>query len=788
MTLRHERPRRRAAGRLAIALLLSGAAALGQEPSKLRERDLDIKAADGIVVVDGDTDISFLTGGVKVTQGEIEIRAARAMIWTKRKKEGEKPAPGAPRPPFDELYAEGNVLFKQGATEMRAERLYFNAAENKAFVIDLKMRGFHEDFKQAFFVAAREARLRTRGVLQADGVRSTTCPYGVPHYHLEIGSAFLIGREPRDPKGPFDPFPFKGGDVELKEFYPSFGGAPLFFLPSLYLGPWLRDVPLRSFQYGRTSRFGHTLLTEWGATLKTIDAEGKPRKWGDLVGELDWREKRGGAYGIDLEYAWDRYRGYVDTYLLYDQGRDQDVGFEAKFPPLETEYRGRVRAFHRHELADAWRAELESWYFSDRSVQEEFFEREFKEDKEPETAAYLRWLGGGPAGAYLYERHRLNEFQTQNEYLPRADFQLLHQPLASAGPGTLYLSERLDAVHIRRRWDEDLDAPDARTWRLDAATELSLPFDLGVLQVSPFLENRLTIYEEDLEGQSETRLLWTAGGRLATQAHGTFPAFRWDLVGLRGLRHVVELEARYANTVDNTLPPSELFPYEEVDQLDVFEEAAFELRQRFLTKDEHGKPFEFLNATVGVEYYPDSDRDSLSADPNNVVPPFNWIPLASTTAAGEFVRRQWSNFHYDLEFQPRNIFRVRGGGEYNPETRKEEVREVGVGLAPAEGLALSAAQTFYLGVTDAYAFGVTWGLTEKWAVSAAVQYDFKADEYVSQGAVVSRDFHDFLLQVVLERDFGRDEQRFYLAFVPKFGGARLAKQFSQAGHYGAASW
>jgi hypothetical protein len=36
--------------------------------------------------------------------------------------------------------------------------------------------------------------------------------------------------------------------------------------------------------------------------------------------------------------------------------------------------------------------------------------------------------------------------------------------------------------------------------------------------------------------------------------------------------------------------------------------------------------------------------------------------------------------------------------------------------------------------------------------------------------VVSRDFHDFAIEAVFEREFTRDENRFLIALVPKFLG------------------
>ena len=79
-------------------------------------------------------------------------------------------------------------------------------------------------------------------------------------------------------------------------------------------------------------------------------------------------------------------------------------------------------------------------------------------------------------------------------------------------------------------------------------------------------------------------------------------------------------------------------------------------------------------------------------------------------------------------------------------------------------------QTFVKNVTNAYTGGVAWALTEKWAVSALAQYDYSIRDFLKQEFVVSRDFHDFQIEIIWEHDYSRDENRFLVGFVPKFLG------------------
>ena len=759
---------------LAAALLAAGAlVAPGSAEEPAQEGKIVVRAGDAVLWQEEGQEVTFFTGQFSVLRGDFEMSGARAMTWRRA---------GSGRP-FDELYAEGNVVLRQGTQKIQAERLWYDLSAGRAVIVDLRGQAYSQDLRQAFYLRAREARMLMLGRLEATDIQISTCSYGVPHYHIEVGRARLSGRDPRSPQSWIEPFPFRDWRFRVEDVYPEFTGAPVFFFPGIILGPWVKEFPLRSLRVGRSSRFGAFVYSEFGAKIKKKVEDHKPRTWGEVILEADWREKRGGAYGLDLLYDWEKYHGYIDTYFLHDFGRDLDVDFERKFPPLERAERGRVRAFHRTDLSPHWRFELESWYFSDRSLQEEFFEKEFKEDKEPETAAYVRWIDG-PWGAYAYERHRLNDFQTQNEYLPRLDFWMLQVPPVPSLLDNLALTEHLDVVHIRRMFDEEAGMAPQRAWRLDAVTELQCPWDLGPLQVSPFVHQRTSVYEDGPEGEGELRSIWTAGGRVAAQIHATHPGIAWDLVGLRGLRHIAEFEARYADAVDCSLPPAELYPFEEIDRLDEFQEWSFEMRHRFKTRGEDGRPFEFLNLGVEMEYYPDPDRDTRSSRPDNILPPFNWIALAPDTETLDYPRRRVSNVHYEALFQPSDFLRLAAAGEYNSEAHQEEVREAAVGVTPVEGVSASVGHTYVRGLTNAYTFAASWAITEKWRVSGVLQYDFRADEYVSQDLVVARDFHDFVVELVVERDFGRDEHRFYVTFVPKFmGGARKSRTPQQAsGH------
>jgi hypothetical protein len=723
-----------------------------------------IQSADGVTwdAPDGFS-ITYLTGGVVIRRPDLQLKCGQALVWSKK---GEAET-------FQQVYAEGNVELHREGQVLRCEKLYIDQSDPehpRAVIIDMRAETMSRGFQEKFYVRAEEAHQVAKGKLQAHNISLTTCNYGVPHYHMSIEDGTFVGVDEKPPMGKLDLFPYKSWELEGVENYAELMGAPFAFLPSMTLSPSAEQFPLRRIEAGHSSAWGYYGLSLWGLKIPQTDDQGKIRPWADLQLEADYRELRGFGYGINTIYKWTNYDGYLKTYYMDDLGRDPSLGFNSKFGPLLHDERGFAHLYHRQELSEHWRLELESYYVPDRNIREEFFTKEFYEDKDPETAAYLRWEDG-PLGGFLYERYRLNHWDTQTEYLPRVNLSAFQIPVARGALADLYVSQRVDGGLLREVFDNSERLPSEQTWRVDSTTEISLPIDCRYFQVAPFAMERLTYYSNDVAGTDALRSIPALGARVSAQAYQTWPDLGWELVGLRGLRHIIEFEMAYAAAYNHSVQPNELFQMDSVDALTSFEEVEFGLHQRFKTRDESGKPFEFLSVGIEVEYYPNPQRDTTSVLAQDYLPPFNYI-MVNPQSDGTTPARHWSNLHYGMTFQPRKFFQISAEGEYNPSRGVEEIREIGLTVWPWEHASLSLGQTFVRGLTNAYSAAVTTALTEKWTVSAQLQYDVHLDQFLTQRFVVSRDFHDFQLEGVFERNTSTNDRRAYVAFVPKFLGQK----------------
>ncbi len=719
--------------------------------------------------MEGDVRVTVMLGNVEMRQEGLFLRADSVVGWYDEvaanareeaaRRGGQKPPS---EPVFDEFYAEGFVRLVREFEVVEADQMYFDLRNHTGLVLETTIRTIDVKNKLPLAVRARELRQIDRTKFVAEEAQITTCEYGDPHLSVRVGKV-EFQREA------------SGGRASLKNVSGETSGIPFFYLPFY----WTRigqSYPLRSLSYTNSGRLGQTVRSDWGFDIKKYvrdeageivrDAEGKAKekKWGDLLFSADYMSKRGPGAGVDLEYGWENYSGYLNSYYVNDEGPGTHSDLDKRVQDPGSHNRWRLKAFHRQHLAPSWRADFEYSEQSDRFFLEEFFEKEFQEGKAQETYAYLRHTKEN-LGATLFANLRRNEFQNQNEYMPQASFYFLAEPLWNTG---LYYTNFTQLANVRSRYDDQLDLNSERIWRFDTYHELSLPIDLSVVQVAPFAAVRYTGFEEDIDRDGGVdRVLSTGGVRLFTQLHRAYDT-RWELVGLNGLRHIVSVDARYTNNLDTTQEHEELFAFDSVDALDHFEEVSVELRQRFQTR-KNGNPdesFEFLTLGLEAEYYPDERRDVRTRNDQNFLYPMNWIPVAPVSKSGAFQRRNWSNLFFDLAFTPDAPFGVRWDMEFNQYGEGVQIAHTYLDYHPSKAFTITLSHNYVDGVTDAVGLSVKWQATEKWRIQWDEQYDFDRSEFLESRLAVRRDMHDYQVEGFVSLDEGKDDVTFGFLIAP----------------------
>jgi hypothetical protein len=744
------------------------------------------KARDG-------RDLMVLTGNVRIEGPNLQIRADRVLLWR-----------GEGGLEFDELYAEGGVRSSFGRGEqLGADQLFYDRAADRLAAHNLNFRSHDARTGLDSFIRAEAMWEAERGVFRAKNVIVTNCGFAEPHADFFVEEAEIRGVSPREPRGAFEFFPYEAFRVTAAGATPRLEAVPFFYLPGFSYQKGEASF-LRQVRLGRSSRFGPFVETTLGIDIphSAFDAinpfgasapELRDQKWGEALLELDYRVERGFGGGLDFNWESKHYGGFLDTYYLYDHGANPDVGFDRRF--TADGGRGRVRFFNRWELDPHWRLETEASWLSDRDLLEEFFEQEFKEGKEQETTAYLRWLDEN-RGGFLQGRIRVNDFQTQNEYLPRARFAWISETIPlNFLPGAISFDLSSELANVRFRGADGAGLAEDRTWRWDTVARLNAAMRLADIGVMPFVGGRITLVERNVDEEADWRGILTAGVQARMQLHRVYDV-DLDEWNLHGLRHVMNFGAGVTSNLVSTADAERFFPYDPTDAADQFGELYFEMAHRLETKVRGPGGVEttrtFLRASLAGEFYPDGARDTTFFNVTSFQSPFHWI-VVPADAGGAFRVRDFSNLHWELLFTPMDVLSLGVRGEVDPESWEEQFRYVGLRIVPfgapeaepsadpaivGPPLVVTLQNAYARGQTNTYAANVRFSPVEKWTFEARAGYDTRTSEFRDYAFFLERDLHDFILRAGVVVNVARDDRIFAIELVPR--GRRSELEFGES--------
>jgi hypothetical protein len=328
---------------------------------------------------------------------------------------------------------------------------------------------------------------------------------------------------------------------------------------------------------GYDSHDGAEVETEWNL----LALMGQPSPEGtELTIDADWRGIHGPATGLNAEYEQRGMRGELESYLVpNDTGEDSLAGR----PDVDQDgtTRGFARWQHRQELNEQWDLSLEGSYVSDETFLEVFFRDEAQETRPYETSAFLRRQEEETQFSLLASG-RLTDFSPQLTELQTPGFYTEKQPEAAYhrvgtdlfdGQVSWFSENRVGRV--RAAFGEDAPADRGFTngqsralfginantafedaamagnfpldWvtRADTRQELAMPLEAGPAMVTPYVAGRVTAYDQDFsdynpEAEDQVRLWGQAGTRMGIAFYQTWAGVRSDLLGVNGVRHVVE--------------------------------------------------------------------------------------------------------------------------------------------------------------------------------------------------------------------------------------------------------
>jgi len=516
--------------------------------------------------------------------GDIDIETDRAVIWTRGidprnpnqlTQQNELPL---------EIYLEGNIVFRQGDRIVYADRMFYDVRRQLGIILNAEMLTPLPPLDGRQYQGL--VRLRAGSLRQLDESRFvaqdafvTTSRLEEPSYHFASQTITFQDNQ----RTAVDPItgmpivdPFSGQSVvdhqqhaESQNNFLYVSGVPVFWWPTLATDLEKPSYFIDNVRIRNDSIFGFQTLFELDAfqLLGMEPTEGV--EW-DL--NLDWLSKRGLGFGTGVEYHRDRFfsimgptDGRADLWFIDDGGID-NLGRDRRNVVPEEKFRGRAFWNHRQQLVggllDDWTVQAEVGWISDRNFLEQYYEREWDENKDQLTGVRLKRLFDNQSLS-IEANGRLNDFFTQTQWLPRADHYLLGQPLLGDQLTWFAHSQAAYAdIGIATKatnttdwtllpWEEDsagLPVSGAGE-RLVTRQEIDYPLDLAPFKVVPYALGELAHWGEDIQGDAIERAYGQLGVRASMPFWAVDPTVRDPLFNLNGLAHkvVFDAEAFYAD-------------------------------------------------------------------------------------------------------------------------------------------------------------------------------------------------------------------------------------------------
>jgi hypothetical protein len=642
--------------------------------------------------------------------------------------------------------------------------MVFDLTNETGFILGARLSTVTRMSKQRIvplFLRAKRFHILSRKGYEAKDVSITTCAFSNPIYRI-AASSIEIQRV-----GPSVHITSRNNSLWV-------GPVPIAYWP--YLHARSGDTSyIKKFRAGRSNRFGSYIYSTFGHDIA---------QWGEWRAHLDHRSKRGTGGGLDLKYddtdaLGGSYLGKLRSYYIQDQGEDRnDIS-----PPGNDRFWAQWQ--HRHHLPYQIILDLELSKYSDRNFLNEYFEREFREQKDQETLAHLR-LPNDNHFFWALSKFHVNSFQTETEYKPQIGYSLIAEPVVDRHKyleKLLYSTEtqiaNLDRRVDHRESDTTPGQGTPRILRIDSHHRLESPFQIGFFKFTPFSEGRFSFYEHTMdEGNQHDRWIGSGGAHLST----TFwRAYDIDIPILKAHRllHIVTPEIGYTNTYAASLSPNNLHPYDSLDTFTRFQEFRIKVVNRIKTRrhktqsptppseeteeakrinklfesPDPGQPIELLYLSIELPYFPDPgdlDKDN-----------------------------PWGILEYDLRLRPHPIVNLQGRLQHNFET--DSVRKASIGINLYQNSWTTHMSLRHLHKHSLVGiWQVSFSIAPKWSFILSSQYDFHGNSDLVSRVTVRRIFQGALaLDFNIEHDEGDDETSFTVSFNPATIGSRVSESVAR---------
>lgn len=700
------------------------------------------------------------------------------------------------------VYLEGDVVATDGQYTVRGPKIYYDVQNNKAVMLNAVFFAFDEQRGLPLYLRAAAIRQESKSQFSAQKATLSTSSFFEPH--LSLGASSITVTRTKTRARPtleqllegVDPGERTANMVDARGVTMKAGGTPFFWWPKMKGDP--SGIPLRGLGVENSSGSGLSIKTSWD--LFSLLGIEQPQELSWHV-QIDGYLERGVGLGSILDWQNEDSHGGLSAYMIFnDMGEDTlSSGAEVE---QDGDNRGAIIGEHVWNIDSSWKMFIEGAYFSDETFVDAFYRNQAQSAREFKNNIFLQ---GTDANAVMTVEAGVdfNDF-TPNQYLQQSrGYNVIKQPefkyarinddlLSGEYPGLLSWSQEwrvgrmymnfteatarelgFDTVQRAREAfgmlpDESLGDrlraagfTEAAVLRADTRHEFSSQFELGPVNVTPFVVGRGTIYDRDFEEYSpdatDSYRLWGAAGvRAATTIQRVDDSVDNRFFDLHRVRHIIEPNVTAWSSA-STLDQGDLPTYDEhVESLADGSAVKFGLAQTWQTQ--RGGPgrmrsVDFLKINVEyVESSSDADRESP------IQRFFDGLPEYSLL--GDFGT-------IDVAWQVTDTLSMSFNEIYDFEINQSARTSVGASVKHSEEFS-SYAEARYINARDITLvdFGVDYKLTSKYSVSSSVTLDTDEGDVQTVRGTVRRRFPDNTLGISIAYNNVSSETSVGVIFEP----------------------
>lgn len=697
------------------------------------------------------------------------------------------------------VYLEDNVIATNGDYTIRAPRVFYDPARDKAVILDAVFYAWDPTRNVPIYLRAKQLRQESVSAWSAWRASLTTSEFAVPHFSIASRS-LTITQQPAVTTKPRYRFVADDNTVRV-------GTLPVFYWPRL-AGDTVdaESTPLQSISGEISKHDGPLVRTTWD--LFALTGRAGPDNV-ELIGRLDYLGDHGPGLGIDLAYDLERMRGDLQAYsVLHDDG-DDEISNRRRI-----DHSGDARGFalwrHRQYLRDDWQLSLELGSVSDETFLEEFFRSEAELSKPYEASIYLKKQQDQRAFTFLTS-YDLNNFTAQTTTLQSPGYTVdklpeltVHQIGESFWQNRLTYFNQTSLSRMRIRLGEDTPAergfrpthsavlfgipdttpydvagnaagiPNGTRLRFDSRHEIQAPMSVGPVDLVPYVVGRLTAYDHDFSdfrGEDDNNRLWTTLGiRLHTHVAQTYDDVQSPIFDLDRLRHILEPHADIFWS-GSTINPEDIPVYD--DHVEALHEG-FGVRvgatNRFQTQrggDGLQQSTDWIVLTTDlVLRSDDTDTDT------DIARFFAYRPEMSPGG---------DHFYTQMQWLLSDTFATVGDVTYSLEDDRVAQWRIGATLDHTPNL------TTFIDYADIdplssrlLTYGLTYKLTRKYDAGIRHRLDLGSNESRTLEITLERKLPRWRLVVIANIDDVEDEQTFGVVLIPEGVGNSTPRGFGNA--------